>query len=156
MTHISRILVPVDFNNGSLAALQVALALARDHGAVVELLHVVEALPLHGMNLLLLNRPADDNESLQESLEAEARENLEAMLSRVKDADRRRLSKPRLVWGEVPRAIVEAAEVSGVDLIIMATHGRTGLARAFWGSVAEKVVRWAACPVVTIKEKRAA
>jgi len=56
-----------------------------------------------------------------------------------------------LVWGEPANVITEAAENENFDLIVMATHGRTGLTRLFLGSVAEKVIRHSPCPVLVMR-----
>ena len=76
---------------------------------------------------------------------------LERMLNEVKPADPAVKCEYRLVIGSPASAIVEMAEREHADMIVMATHGRTGLTRLLMGSVAEEVVRKATCPVLTVK-----
>ena len=145
---ISRILVPVDFNPHSDLALRHVIPLASRLLASVHLLHVVEPLPalaLTGESLCL-----PDVAELQARTMAEA--------ARRIDESRSALSSAGLeVTGEVamghPAAeIVHTAGRTQCDLIVMGTHGRTGLAHMFMGSVAEKVTRLAPCPVLTVRE----
>lgn len=140
---IHKILCPLDFSENSEHALLYARAFAQAHGAELLLLHVVE-LPVSYLapDVVL---PADAVDRLKESCV----QNLTA----ITEAVRRDL--PRTDWlvaegNPFPR-IIEMARKHEVDLIVMGTHGRTGLAHALLGSVAEKVVRKAPCPVLTVK-----
>ncbi len=137
---IGSILVPVDFSESSLVALQHALALARKFDARLCLLHVVE--PFHPDMLI------DTTESRRE-----ARMAAHQRLRRLADATKR-------VWPRTgrelrpgnPVAIIAAmARRTNADLIVMGTHGRTGLKGALAGSVAERVVRSAPCSVLTVR-----
>jgi nucleotide-binding universal stress UspA family protein len=133
------ILHPTDFSERSRAALQLACALARDHGARLLLLHVAE-LPAaaYGEAVLVLDRVAYADE-LQGKLEQVA---VAAPPGRV---------ERRVVVGDAVTEIVGVARETPCDLIVMGTHGRTGLRRALLGSVAEQVMRRAPCPVLTVK-----
>lgn len=134
---IKQILVPIDFSKDAMAALAYARGLARPLGAELLLLHVVE--PIHFITV------ADVYD--------EQRRTTDAHLSRIgadlhKHGQRYRI----LVKGGVPsQVIAECAKIDGADLIVMGTHGRTGLAHMLIGSVAEKVVRLATCPVLTVR-----
>jgi nucleotide-binding universal stress UspA family protein len=133
------ILHPTDFSEHSRAALQLAAALARDHGARLLLLHVAE-LPAatYGEALLVLDRAAYADE-------------LQGKLERVVVAAPPGCVERRVVVGDAVSEIVSVAQETPCDLIVMGTHGRTGLRRALLGSVAEQVMRKAPCPVLTVK-----
>lgn len=76
---------------------------------------------------------------------------LEEMLKKIRPTDPNVPYEHRLVVGSPAHAICDLADEEGVDMIVMGTHGRTGLRRLLMGSVAEHVVRWANCPVLTFK-----
>lgn len=132
-----RILCPIDFSEPSAEALRVATALARESGARL-LITYVEQVPVlleggyYGVH------------------EAEVRQQEEALRATVPD-DPQVEYEHLLLSGEPGPAILRAAEEAGADLIVMGTHGRTGLMRLLMGSVAEAVVRGAPCPVLTIR-----
>ncbi len=138
------ILCPIDFEENSLAALDYARRLAADTGATLHLMHALPILPM----LSDRGMPMADDEA---SAEAEA-------MRRLKEAARRRLGKTpyalhtRVAFvSDVARSILGVARDLGADLIVMATHGRSGLRHIFVGSVAEAVVRNAVCPVLTLR-----
>jgi len=133
---------PSDFSEGSEAALRVARALARDRGARLILLHVA---PLHVV--------------LEGGMTAELdvgylRDALEAAREAVDGPD---LKFPVETWfsrGAAAEQIVRVAEEIGCDLIVMGTHGRTGLGRLLMGNTAESVLPEAGCPVMIVKASR--
>ena len=140
---IRTILCPLDFSENSEHALLYARAFAQAHDAKLLLLHVVE-LPMSYLSPEVV-LPVDILERQKEACV----QNLTA----ITEAVRRELPQTEWLLAEgnpFPR-IVEMARTHGVDLIVMGTHGRTGLAHALLGSVAEKVVRKAPCPVLTVK-----
>ena len=135
------ILVPVDFSGYAEQALEYAIALARKLQARLTLLHVISMMPM-GV--------ADGGVALPYSyiqeLEAEVQHKMETYRQRVQEAG---LEGTVLVEdGTAFQRIVDTARDQHVDLIVMGTQGRTGLAHLFLGSVAEKVVRLAPCPVL--------
>jgi universal stress protein A len=137
-----RLLVPTDFSESSLKALDYAIQFARSHGtAELILLHVIEGIR-H-------TRYIPDVSALLEQQRAEAADRIAELEQRV----RRRRVKCRAVlhFGIPYQVIAENAEKCNADLIIIATHGHTGLAHLFLGSVAERVVRVAKCPVLTVR-----
>lgn len=147
MIEVKRILFPTDFSEHSEHAWTYALAFAKEFGAELHLIHVVAAPPHVGEAYVTY-----DPKQLLEATTAEANAQLDRMVEAARDA---RLTFHRLVVTGVDfREIIEAARTREVDLIVMATHGRTGLAHALMGSVAEKVVRKAPCPVLTIKHPK--
>lgn len=132
---MERMLIPLDGSGLAEAIVPVAEALARDYEAE-----------------LLLIRALTPRGSLDE--EVAAQREAEAYLTRVAD-DLRTRGVPRVEWkvwyADPPQAIVDAARDHGIDLITMATHGRSGLDRLLLGSVAERVVRTATVPVLLLK-----
>jgi nucleotide-binding universal stress UspA family protein len=142
---IRQILAPTDFSEFSKYALEYAYELARKFGAKLLLLHVVElpAFPIEGYVPQRVGVPLIEDLKRQWSLE------LEGILP-VAEGIKIEITR-RVVTGTPYRKIVEIAEAEKVDLIVMATRGRTGLSHLVMGSVAERVVRTASCPVLTIR-----
>ncbi len=142
---IHRILAPTDFSELSKQVLKDALDLAQTFHAKLLLLHVAE-LPPYPIEGLV---PSTLGANLLEDIERQATNELAAVLPEARST---KLDVARRVVIGLPyRKIVEVAEEAKVDLIIMATHGRTGLSHMVMGSVAERVVRTAPCPVLTIR-----
>jgi universal stress protein A len=144
---ITRILVPIDFSKDSLDALTYATQFAAALNAELALLHVVE--PIY------YAAPTDvytANANIALLLEQQ-RQVAETQLGRIASSLEKKGRRVRaaIKTGAASKVIVDSAKKDGVDLIIMATHGRTGLAHMFLGSVAEKVVRTATCPVLTVR-----
>jgi nucleotide-binding universal stress UspA family protein len=148
MKSFSKILVPVDFLPHSAAAVRHALDLAVQHSAEVILLYAYEPgeYPATPGDVIY-----DAEQLLHMSTQVRAR--LDAVRRDADPLGRCRITT-RVAQGTAPRAIVEVATEQAVDLIVMGTHGRTGVGRAVWGSVAEQVMRRAPCPVLTIKTAR--
>ena len=140
---IHHLIAPTDFSEHSQQAIQYARELAQTFGATLVLLHVVELppSPIEGLP------PSQLGGTLLEDLEQQATSDLAQVLAKEAEVTVVR----RVVVGIPYRRIVEVAADEKVDLIVMATHGRTGFSHLFMGSVAEKVVRTAPCPVVTIR-----
>jgi len=137
--NVSKILVPIDFSTLGQAALEMATSLARDQGAKLLIVHVEEPPVAYGGGELYYGLEEPDREALQR------------MLSEVVPTDTTVNYEHRLIVGSPATAIVFLAEKENVDMIVMPTHGRTGLSRLLMGSVAEEVVRKAKCPVLTVK-----
>jgi nucleotide-binding universal stress UspA family protein len=139
MLPVHTILHPTDFSEQSGHAFEPAGALARDYGARLIVLHVAEPpFLIHGETLL----PPDP-----EILSGEAKAQLDRLEVPVANVRAER----RLKEGDPAAEILRAAREALADLIVMGTHGRTGLVRLLMGSVAEQVVRKAPCPVLTVK-----
>jgi universal stress protein A len=142
-------LVPIDFSEYAEQALEYAIALADKLQARLTLLHVIHDLPIGAGDMA----SALPYEYMQE-IEAGVQQSMEELLDRARDAG---LEGDVVIVHGVPfQAILDAAEDRNVDLIIMGTHGRTGLPHALMGSVAEKVVRLASCPVLVTRGKSGA
>jgi universal stress protein A len=144
MQPITTILHPSDFSACSEAALKMAQGLARGFGARLVALHV-GARPLSSTGGAMVVPPQP---------EELGREELTARLGKMVADDAGVRCETQVVFGETTDEILRAAERLKADLIVMGTHGRTGLHRAAMGSIAEQVVRRADCPVVTVRGRR--
>ncbi len=147
---MQRILVGVDFSPESEAAIRTAFTFAHTFGSVITLLHVHEEPSL--MNGIV---PGADSAADEKMLHAAAEAQLATLRDSLYTRDPRTLeggiTVELAVAGGVPAdVILSRAKAGGFDLIVMGTHGRTGLRRLLVGSVAEAVIRGAPCPVVTV------
>jgi nucleotide-binding universal stress UspA family protein len=144
---IHHILVPLDFSATADQALAYAIAFTMPLQARLTLLHVLQIPPLtleEGATAL--------SGTYLEDLETEAHLLLQASLAQVQRAGLQ--AACLLVQGTPTQAIMDTAGAQEVDLIIMGTHGRTGLTHVLLGSVAERVVREAPCPVLVTRKTR--
>ena len=142
MPRFDKILCPVDFEQNSVRALRVAAELAQERKAMLYLLHVVAVPP--GPEVAL---PFGE-------MEAAARAKLARFAQRWIDGKIR--YEMDVAMGDPGGEVLRVAKRKRVNLIVMATHGRKGLRRLVLGSVAERVVREAPCPVLTLKPRTAA
>jgi nucleotide-binding universal stress UspA family protein len=135
--------VPVDFSRHSETALQHAAGMARDNSAKLLLAHVLDEKTFFSGAIV----PAD----YTEVLEKQARESLEKMVRRARlESVQHQL---RLFSGaDAARTIADQAKKLGASMIVMGSHGRTGLNRLLLGSVAERTLRYASCPVLIVKK----
>jgi nucleotide-binding universal stress UspA family protein len=148
MNLMSRILVPVDYSACSRAALEHAAVLAKSFGASIDLLYVWEAPAFVAPEAMV--GAAGTTQTLAQL----ARDQAEAAMREFADkarSDGIEIAGCRVEQGEPARRIVEIADKEGYDLIAMGTHGRSGFAHLLLGSVAEKVVRRATRPVLTVR-----
>ena len=135
---LKKILVPVDFSDCSKKALRYALPFSKQFGAKITLIHVMQ-YPAEFPEVMMTD--------VQTAREAEAE--LELLMQKLGG----KVPFQTIVKIGIPRVeILKAADDSGADLIILSTHGRSGLARVFLGSTAEAVVRYAQCPVLVVRE----
>jgi nucleotide-binding universal stress UspA family protein len=145
----TRILVPTDFSEPSDAALEYARGLATRFGASLHLVHVVADPVVTAIYGLEAYVPESPNLSTELRVEAELR-----LSERLTEADRTRLrATSAVLHGPIAPTIVSNAGELAIDLIVMGTHGRIGVAHAIMGSVAERVVRTATCPVLTVHSR---
>jgi nucleotide-binding universal stress UspA family protein len=140
---IKRILFPTDFSENAEYAFQYALTFAREFGAKLYVLHVIYFPP---------QMPEYDIGQVIDGLVKNAEKTLKKLIEKTKETEV--IFHPEVRVGVEYSEITELAEKEKIDLIVLGTHGRTGLAHAFLGSVAERVVRHAACPVLTVKPPR--
>ena len=137
---IQRIIVPTDFSPQSRIALRYAIDLAKPWDAELLLVHVVE--PIRYTRFL------EDVSELLEKQGEEAAEDLSNLEKEIRQSYRN--CRGEVHFGVAFEVIADVAEKSGADLIVVATHGHTGFSRLFLGSVAERLVRLARCPVLTV------
>jgi nucleotide-binding universal stress UspA family protein len=135
---IQTILHPTDFSPSSEYAFRFARALARDQVARLIVLHVGP-------------KPMSALGAVPPLPEEFGREELERMLQKIQAPELKDRFEHRLVFGDPVGEIIKAAQSSRTDLIVVGTHGRTGIGRLLMGSVAEQVLRQAPCPVVTVR-----
>jgi len=158
-----KILVPVDFSEHTMGVLQAAIEIAERWDAQTTVFHVARetdfllpAVP-HGAAA-----PFDDPTTPfvhfpdRKKILDDARLQLEARIEDlVEKANGGSKVEAKVVWDETLRGILRAAEKDDYDLIIMATHGRSGLSRFLLGSITEQVIRRAPCPVLAVRAKMA-
>jgi nucleotide-binding universal stress UspA family protein len=142
MLKIQTILHPTDFSPRSEHAFQLACSLARNHGARLLVLHVIDQ-PIATYGGVMTAPPPPPP--------VEERKAAQEQLRRMCASEPKLLIEHRLQEGDPARWILQIATDCKCDLIVMGTHGRTGLRRLLMGSVAEQVLRNAACPVLTLK-----
>ena len=148
MIGLKRVLVATDFSAPSTAALAYGRELARSFGATLTVVHIVDDIGIRAYGLdsgVLWTDPA-----IQRQFEADALTQVNAAIS---DDDRTHLAAKGvvLVSSAASAAIVSYAHESKTDLIVMGTHGRGGFAHLLMGSVSERVVQSAPCPVLTVR-----
>ena len=134
------ILFPTDFSTASDAALPHAEALAKQSGARLVVVHVEEPPLAYGGGELYYGLPEPNSERIR------------AMLEAIRPADAAVPCEHRLTMGDPAGEVVRLATDEGAEMIVMGTHGRTGLTRLLMGSVAEAIVRRAPCPVLVYRE----
>jgi nucleotide-binding universal stress UspA family protein len=139
MFPIRKILHPTDFSDPARAAFEMACALARDYGAELIVVHVNRPPAVYAPDGIAMPGPIEDPYELR------------AKLARVRPTDAKVKVTHHMLEGEPADQILKAARAEAVDLIVLGTHGTTGLARLLMGSVAETVLRKAPCPVLTVR-----
>lgn len=142
---VTRILVPIDFGPASEAALQCARKLAARFGARVALLHVVEIEALEWCS----DPFTHDLPNAVVATQRDADFRLGLLLERLERMEINATAD--VLVGDPARQIIAYATNHDIDLIVMGRHGRCGFARAMLGSVAERTVRSAPCPVLTLR-----
>ena len=144
----SRILVPTDFSPPSDAALEYARILAAKFGSSLRILHVIDD-PTASSDFVA-DGFAPSTEDIRTTLLEQARTRVEGLTNQV---DRMRYhAHADALLGMPAATIIDYAAATHASLIVMGTHGRTGLAHLLMGSVAEQVVRTAPCPVLTVRQ----
>lgn len=141
--NIRKILVPTDFSEGARPALDYAVSLARDYKATLCILHVIQELAVtpgwyEGVFPI---------ENLYMSIEDGAASEMDRLISETGVTDVEKV----ISRGYPATEVLRIAKESGADLIVLGTHGRSGVDHLLFGSTAEKVVRQATCPVLTVR-----
>jgi nucleotide-binding universal stress UspA family protein len=143
MIALKKLLVPTDFTEPSGIALRYAKAFAEAFGAALHVLHVIEE------NAWAYGPDVYNPELIRQAQERDASERLSKVLT---DAERQKFRAELVMKSGSPFVeIVRYAKAEDIDLIVMGTHGRGPIAHMLLGSVAEKVVRKAPCPVLTVR-----
>ncbi|NEP18029.1 MAG: universal stress protein [Leptolyngbya sp. SIO4C1] len=135
-----RILVPIDFSEEAFQALEEVIAFAKP-AAAVHALHVLKAL-----------EPTDPGLVWQAIDDDKRKENVQKAFLEKFSGDRYSGLQFVVLVGDPSSKIIDYAEQESIGLIVMPSHGRTGLSRFFMGSVAERVVRFAHCPVLVLRQ----
>jgi universal stress protein A len=146
MSRFRRILHPTDFSSASTAAFKRAVAMAKKDRSELVLVHVLAPpMPIAGEGYI----PPNVYEDLEASAQRYAGKRLAALKDKAKAAGVRTTTVIR--EGVADEQIVRAARAKKADVVVIGTHGRTGLAKLFLGSVASRVVTAAPCPVLTVR-----
>jgi nucleotide-binding universal stress UspA family protein len=150
MVALKHVLVATDFGEPATVALDYGRELARAFGATLHLVHVVDDVNARALGLTGFPEHLPALISAQQDLENAARRELDRLLT---EDDRRRIATKTVVLTSLApaTAILEYAKEAMVDLIVAGTHGRGAVAHLFMGSVAERLVRSAPCPVLTVR-----
>jgi len=142
---LERILVPIDFSDCSLDALEYAVQVARRSGASIRLLHVLEPVS-YGLDFTLLH--TSKQEHMKEVMGQRLSDLAKALATAQVPTD------VELRGGLPSDSILDGAKTMPADLIVMGTHGRRGLSHTLGGSVAEAVLRKSSCPVLTVRSPK--
>ncbi|HSE44438.1 MAG TPA: universal stress protein, partial [Gemmatimonadales bacterium] len=149
MSRIRTILHPTDFSRASAPAFKRAVQMAKDNRAQLLILHVLApASPMLMTDGYVPPKVYDDMEA---AARAEAQKQLRRLVEKAKHSGVR--VKPILLEGIAHERIIQAARSRKADLVVIGTHGRTGFARFFLGSVASRVLAISPCPVLTVRGK---
>lgn len=139
-----KILVPIDFSEHAARALDYAIDWARPLHAHLTLIHVIQSISDVGIGMAAALPAAH-----LKALEAELTQHLQGYLKRVEDAGVE--SDLVMAHGTPVDETIEVVKARAIDLIIMGSHGRTGLSHVLLGSMTEKLVRLAPCPVLVVR-----
>jgi len=152
MLPFKKILCPTDFSEPSMEAVRAANELTLHFAAKLYLAHVIRGTPGVGLGRFGEGLDAFDIVGYEKALARDARRRLKDLIGNIVSNEAR--VGVVVTLGDPAKGILEIAEKEKVDLIVIATHGRTGWPHLVTGSVAEKVVRHASCPVLTIRMPR--
>lgn len=142
---IKTILFPTDFSQGARAAMDYALSLAGDYQARLILLYVIQDISIAEWYIPSSLSVTDLVEEMEKSASIEIEKWASETAAKVKSVE-------KIVMRGVPFVeIIRTAKEKNVDMIVIGTHGRTGIDHMLFGSTAEKVVRKAPCPVLTVR-----
>ena len=146
MSTIRLIFYATDFSEASERALDEAVSLAKQFGAEIRVVHVIEAVHyVTGEEFAA----ADLYTKLEEATERSAATSMQGLLDKIAKLGVK--AESLLLKGSPAEQIVNAAKERNADMIVIGTHGRTGLSKLFMGSVAGRVVSTAECPVLTVR-----
>lgn len=146
MFPVNKILCPIDFSEHSMEALDNAIELAQQLSSKLILTHVISPIPV----VPTPSHPSEFNiTSYREMLKESSEKNMDSI---IEDKVPRDLDFEKIIRsGDPAQEIDGVAKEQDVDLMVISTHGRSGLQHLIFGSVAEKIIRHSSCPVLTIK-----
>jgi nucleotide-binding universal stress UspA family protein len=147
MIKLSRIVCPTDFSPTSCRAVDYAATMADSFGAELVLLHVIPEMnyPLRSFGM------SASFQHIIEELEVRANESLDKRIAKLKESLPNVKLRTIVGHGEAHEATLKCADDESADMIVLGTHGHTGITHALLGSTAEKIVRLAKCPVTTVR-----
>jgi len=145
---IRRVMVPIDYSDNSKAALAYGAELALGFGASLDIVHVWDR-PTYLTDAVMVQRPGEAHKPIGELIRENAERDMTEFLSEVNLPTTLSISR-RLVSGEPASALLAELKKGEHDLVVLSTHGRTGLAHLLLGSIAEKLVRLSPVPVLTV------
>ncbi len=150
--NVKKILAPIDFSEHSMNAMRSAMELAKDVGAEVHLVHVI-APHHHFIPLPLATNVEQSRELAREAAMLEQAEEELAHLKKDEFGDSKKVSTFAVI-GHPVQKLVDYAKEQSIDLIVMATHGRSGIEHAVLGGTTEKIVRNSPCSVLVIRARQ--
>jgi universal stress protein A len=151
--HIQHILVPVDYSPCSRAALRLAAELAQRFQATLDVVHIWDR-PSYVSDVVMTRTEPISGKSLILMIQENAQRDLDEFLSTT-DLPAGTMLAGRLLSGDPASALIHEIKLEKCDLVVVGTHGRTGLAHVLLGSVAEKLVRLSPVPVLTVPDEPA-
>jgi nucleotide-binding universal stress UspA family protein len=147
MSRIRRIMYATDFSRASQAAFAKALEITRSNRAELTVIHVFTLIPPFAVEGAYVSPKTWG--AMEASARAGAQKQLDALVARAERAGLR--ARSLIVVGNPYEQIVRAARLKRADMLVIGTHGRTGLGKFLLGSVAERVLSMAGCPVLTVR-----
>ena len=145
---IRRIMIPIDYSDNSKAALAYGAQFAQSFGASLDIIHVWDR-PTYLTDAVMVQRPGEAHKPIGELIRENAQHDMAEFLSQLQLPSGLETSS-RLLSGEPASALLTELKKGEHDLVILSTHGRTGLAHLLLGSIAEKLVRLSPVPVLTV------
>lgn len=142
-----KILVPLDGSQLAECVIPHIEAIAKSLDGEVELISVIEPVEIPTRGKIALSD--DDLKAINSEVKKEAHKYLNTVAARLKRSNIK--AHPVILTGKPAESLIEYTENNDVDLLIMATHGRSGITKWFWGSIAEKVLRAINVPVLLVK-----
>ena len=145
---IARILVPIDYSDHSRAALAYAADLAKAFGASLDLVHVWDR-PTYATDAVMVHRPGEAHKPISELIRENAEKDMADLLASLSLPSELKVES-RLLSGDPASTLLAELKKGTHDLVVISTHGRTGIAHLLLGSIAEKLVRLSPVPVLTV------
>jgi nucleotide-binding universal stress UspA family protein len=145
---IRRILVPIDYSENSKAALAYGAELALSFGAALDIVHVWDR-PTYVSDAVMVQRPGEAHKPIGELIRENAQKDMDEFMATV-TLPSGVPTQSRLLSGEPASTLVAELKKGEHDLVVLSTHGRTGIAHLLLGSIAEKLVRMSPVPVLTV------